>query len=266
MMIGHFARDRVVVDGDGKLVPGGAVYFGSMVLRRLGLRVAVVTRLHADDFHLLEEVRQAGVRVSASSAAETSGIENIYDSADMERCICHPLGFAGSIQLADIPDIMSPQIFAITPIMAGEVDLDLLKALAQRGPVALDVQGFVRVRDGNKLVFKPWSDLVDLSQITYLKVDRAEAELLTGLTDLNTAPEKSCLRNHPGSSYWQMGRSTRPRLRLVPCPGAPAVVIPVLLPTWVNASPPHRKRQRAGPELSPPSSRNNPVLGRARWS
>jgi sugar/nucleoside kinase (ribokinase family) len=187
MMIGHFARDRVVVDGDSKLVPGGAVYFGSMVLRRLGLRVAVVTRLHADDFHLLEEVRQAGVRVSASPAAETSGIENIYDSTDMERRICHPLGFAGSIQLADIPDI-SAQIYAITPIMAGEVDLDLLRALAQRGPVALDVQGFVRVRDGNKLVFKPWSDLeTGLSQITYLKVDRAEAELLTGLTDLTAA-------------------------------------------------------------------------------
>ena len=72
MMVGHFARGRVVVDGDGEMVPGGAVYFGSAALRRLGLSVAVVTQLHADDFYLLEEVRRVGVRVFASPAAETS--------------------------------------------------------------------------------------------------------------------------------------------------------------------------------------------------
>jgi sugar/nucleoside kinase (ribokinase family) len=190
MMVGHFARDRVVVDGDGEIVPGGAVYFGSMALRRLGLRVAVVTRLRTDDFGLLGEAKQAGVRVFASPAAETSGIENIYDSANMERRICHPLGFAGPIQLADIPDI-SAQIYAITPIMAGEVDLDLLKALAKRGPVALDIQGFVRVRKGDDLIYEAWPDLEEgLSHVTYLKVDRAEAELLTGLTDLAAAARR----------------------------------------------------------------------------
>ena len=187
MMIGHFARDRVVVDGDGELVPGGAVYFGSMVLRRLGLNVAVVTRLRADDFHLLEDVKQAGVRVFASPAAETSGIENIYDSADMERRICHPLGFAGPIQLTDIPEVPA-LIYSIAPIMAGEVDLSLLKSLAQRGPVALDIQGFVRVREGAELVHKPWPEIAEgLAHVTYLKVDRTEAELLTGLTDLDAA-------------------------------------------------------------------------------
>ncbi len=187
MMIGHFARDRVVVDGDGELVPGGAVYFGSMVLRRLGLSVAVVTRLRVDDFHLLKDVKQAGVRVFASPAAETSGIENIYDSADMERRICHPLGFAGPIQLTDIPEVPA-LIYSIAPIMAGEVDLSLLKSLAQRGPVALDIQGFVRVREGAELVYKPWPEIAEgLAHVTYLKVDRTEAELLTGLTDLDAA-------------------------------------------------------------------------------
>lgn len=190
MMIGHFARDRVVVDGQGETVPGGAVYYGSVALSRLGLTVAVVTRLHPDHFPLLDEVKQAGVQLFASPAAETSGIENIYDSADMERRICHPLGFAGPIRPADIPDLPA-RIYAITPIIAGEVDLNLLTALARRGPVALDVQGFVRVREGQNLVFKPWPDMeAGLAQVAYLKVDRAEAELLTGLTDLAAAARK----------------------------------------------------------------------------
>lgn len=187
MMIGHFARDRVVVDGQSAIYSGGAVYYGSVALRRLGVSVAVVTRLHPDDAHFLAELEQEDVAVFASPAPQTSGIENLYNSADMERRVCRPLGFAGPIQLADIPPV-SAAIYAITPIMAGEVDLNLLKALAKRGPVALDVQGFVRIPAENDLVFRPWADLEEgLASVTYLKVDRAEAELLTGLTDLAAA-------------------------------------------------------------------------------
>jgi sugar/nucleoside kinase (ribokinase family) len=183
MMVGHFAKDRLVVDG------------GSVALRRIGLRVAVVTRLHPDDFPRLDELKREGVQVFAASAPETSGIENIYDSADMERLICKLLGFTGPFRREEIPSL-SAQIYLIAPIIAGEVDLPLLKSLAARGPVGLDVQGFVRVREndhpsagsGQALVFRQWPDMAEgLAHVTYLKVDRAEAELLTGQTDLRAA-------------------------------------------------------------------------------
>ncbi len=152
--------------------------------------MAVVTRLHPDDFPRLDELKAAGVQVFATPASQTSGIENIYDSADMERRITHPLGFAGPFQAADIPDLAA-RIYAIVPIMAGEVDLALLKMLAARGPVALDVQGFVRVREGDRLVFRPWPEMAEgLAHVTYLKADRAEAELLTGKSDLAAAARR----------------------------------------------------------------------------
>jgi sugar/nucleoside kinase (ribokinase family) len=189
-MIGHFAIDRVVVDGQGETVSGGGVYYGSIVLRHLGLDTAVVTRLNNDDFPRLEELKRAGVRMFANPAPQTSGIENRYSSGDMERRICKPLGFAGPFQAADIPTVVA-RIYAIVPIIAGEVDLSLLKTLASRGPVALDVQGFVRVREGGDLVFRPWPEMEQgLTEVTYLKVDRAEAELLTGLTDLSAAASR----------------------------------------------------------------------------
>lgn len=189
-MFGHFARDRNVVDGRGEIQSGGGVYFGSVVLRQMGLRVAVVTRLSPGDMPHLDELRSAGVDVFAQPAQATSGIENRYSSADMERRVCKPLGFAGPLQLADIPKI-SASIYAITPIMAGEVDLNLLVALAARGPVALDVQGFVRVREEGNLVFRPWAHMVQgLAHVRYLKVDRAEAELLTGETDMTAAARR----------------------------------------------------------------------------
>ena len=160
------------------------VYYGSMALRRMGLRVAVATRLHPADFPRLEELRQAGIQVFAAPAAQTSGIANYYQSSDMERRICKLIGFAGTMTLDEIPDIPA-RVIIIAGIIAGEVDLPVLQALARRAPLALDVQGFVRVPEGDDLVFKPWTEMAEgLRHVTYLKVDRAEAEHLTGETDL----------------------------------------------------------------------------------
>ena len=217
MMIGHFAKDLLVVDGRAEAASGGGVYYGSIALRRLGLSVAVATRLHPDDYPLLDELREAGVHVFATPALETSGIENLYDSADMERRVCKPLGFAGPIGPEEIPDIQA-RIIMIASIIAGEVDLPLLRLLAQRGPVALDVQGFVRVRDGGDLVFRQWPDMDEgLAHVTYLKVDRAEAELLTGVSDLEAAarrlagygPSEVVLTQSSGVTVFAEGRITQ---------------------------------------------------------
>ncbi len=187
LMVGNFAKDRIIVDGVEEIASGGGVYFGSVAVRRLGRSVAVATRLHPHDFHRLEELKKEGVLVYAAPADGTSGIANYYQSADMERRICKPIGFGGKYSLADIP-ALEAEVIMVTPLFAGEIDLELLRALAARSPLALDVQGFVRVPMGDRLDFQPWQEIsAGLAQVTYLKVDRAEAEHLTGLSD----PEKA---------------------------------------------------------------------------
>ncbi len=134
LMIGHFAKDQLIVDGHAETASGGGVYYGSIALRHLGLRVAVVTRLHPDDFPRLDEMRQedapGGVEVFAIPAPETSGIANTYNSQDMERRICQPLGFAGPFTRTDITTALkadiAPRAIIIASIIAGEVDLPLL--------------------------------------------------------------------------------------------------------------------------------------------
>jgi sugar/nucleoside kinase (ribokinase family) len=190
LMIGHFAKDEIVVDGQSTVASGGGVYYGGIAARRLGARVAVATRLHPADFDRLAELEQTGISVFATPTRETSGIANYYQSADMERRVTIPLGFAGPFSAGDLP-MVTARIYAIVPIIAGEVDLRLLEVLAARGPVALDIQGFVRVREGQELLFRPWPDLAaGLRHVTYLKVDRAEAEHLTGEQDLAIAARR----------------------------------------------------------------------------
>ncbi len=187
MIIGHFAKDRLVVDGVGQIACGAAAYYGSVALRRFNVRVALVTRLHRGDFPLLDELKQEGVQVFATAGPETTGIENFYDSGDMERRAYKPLGFAGPIRREDIPNL-SAQVYLVSGIIRGEVEPPLLRWLATRGPVALDVQGFIRFRENDSLVLRKWSTMAeDLAHVTYLKADRSEAEFLTGETDLASA-------------------------------------------------------------------------------
>jgi len=156
-------------------------------LRHFGVRVALITRLHPGDFPLLDELKQEGVQVFARPAPETTGIENFYNSADMERRTYKPLGFAGPIRRGDIPDL-SAQVYLVSGIMSGEVEPPLLQWLAARGPLGLDVQGFIRFRKNDSLVYRQWANMAeDLAHVTYLKVDRFEAEFLTGETDLHSA-------------------------------------------------------------------------------
>ncbi len=189
VMVGNFAKDKLIVDGVEEIASGGGVYYGSVVIRSLGLKVAVVTRLHPDDFPRLDELRQDGIEVFATPAQGTSGIANYYQSSDMERRVCKPIGFGGKYLLDEIPDLQT-RLIMLSPLYAGEVDLPLLNSLSERAPLAMDIQGFVRVPVDDGLIFQPWEEMAKgLRHVTYLKVDKAEAEFLTGETDLHRSAE-----------------------------------------------------------------------------
>jgi sugar/nucleoside kinase (ribokinase family) len=186
-VIGHFAKDKIIVRGEERVSSGGSVYYGAIALRRMGLKVAVVTRLRPNDFGLLDELKDEGILVFAQPAEQTSGIENVYFTEDMDRRQCKPLGFAGPFRIEDLPSIQA-RTFLVGPIMAGEVDIPLIRMLAAKSTVALDAQGFVRMWEGEYLVFRDWPQKQEgLALVDVLKVDTAEAEVLTGQTDVRQA-------------------------------------------------------------------------------
>jgi sugar/nucleoside kinase (ribokinase family) len=212
-LLGSFAKDRIVHRGITETSSGGGVYYGSVALRRLGYSVAVITRLHPDDFDRLDELRAEGVEVHALPAPQTTGIENIYPTEEMDRRICRPLGFAGPFARDEIPAV-DARVTIVTPLMAGEVDRPIVAALAARSRVGLDVQGFVRVPRGETLVTVPWAEMPEvLAHVTYVKLDDAEAEVLVGETDLKRAaaamarlgPREVVLTHGRGIVVWAEG-------------------------------------------------------------
>ena len=184
VILGHFAKDIIEIDGTSNTSLGGAVYYGGIAGSHLGLKVTIITRLKKDDYPLLEIFKKKGVTYFANSSEETSGLRNIYSSKNMEFRKYKPLGFAGLFKKEEIPEFKPPpKFFVIGPIVTGEIDIELLEYIKSKyNNICLDIQGFTRYRDKKKVFYSPLSlkeKKQIISNINVLKLDQTEAGILT---------------------------------------------------------------------------------------
>ncbi|MGV9198658.1 MAG: PfkB family carbohydrate kinase [Promethearchaeia archaeon] len=195
IILGHIAKDIIEIDGEAKPAIGGSVYYGGIAGSHMGLKIFVITRLKKEDYGILDDFEKYGVKYRAFPSKGTSGIENIYNSSNLEVRKCKAIDFAGEFQKKEIPDNLETKFFIVGPIMAGEIDKELLTYLGNKykDKLCLDIQGFIRVREADEIIF---CDLTEqqkqeiLSVVTILKVDNAELEALTGKSDLKEGAQK----------------------------------------------------------------------------
>ncbi len=205
LLIGHVTRDRITVKGQMEHRIGGGVYYACFPLRSMGLRTGVVTRLLPSDAYLLEEMRNRGAQIFLDPALETTQIENIYFADDQEERVSRMTGYAGAFQTSALP-VLARQVTLVSSMAAGEASLALLKEVVLHSPLAIDVQGFMRARQGDNLVTRDWLDKKDaLALATFAKLDRAEAQVLTCLSDPRQAiweiakwGPREIMLTHPG--------------------------------------------------------------------
>lgn len=190
-ILGHIAKDIIEVDGISRKSIGGAVYYGGIAGSHMGLKISIITLLKKEDFPILEIFKKKGITYFAYPSKETSGLRNIYSSKNIEFREYKLLGFAGLFKKEHIP-VINPKIFVIGPIMAGEINIELLNLLNKRyrGKLALDIQGFIRVRENGNVNYKNLLEdekEIILSKVDYLKIDQKEANVLIKCKNINDA-------------------------------------------------------------------------------
>ena len=191
VLMGHFARDREVVGGEETDMLGGAVYFGAFPLKLMGVNVGVVTKLAEKDFPALSVFKEANIPVFASRGPETTGMKNVYPTEERKERTSYPIGFAGPFEPSDFPELET-RIIHIGALLRGEVPAGMIRDLAVRGEIGLDLQGFVRVRKGRDVLMEEWEEAEEVLQhVTYLKADDREIEILTGNRDFEDAAKKA---------------------------------------------------------------------------
>jgi len=186
--VGNYTKDTIVSKAGKRNVDGGAVNYGAHLAVRLGLKVAVITRLAKEDARMVENLEKAGVDVYPYYTPESTTYILEYPTDNVDHRIIHYKASAGSITPDQVKEI-NAKVFSIGPSIRGEVPLEVIKELKKKpAKVSLDVQGYIRVIEDNILVNREWPEIGEyLSLVDYLKTDAVEAESLTGEQDRRKA-------------------------------------------------------------------------------
>lgn len=184
VLVGHLAKDKIIFRGKEREAQGGAPFYGAFPLLRMDKRVGIVTKLKKEDFYITAPlVRELNLSLFVTFTKNTTGIENIYPTDDVDYRISKPIEIADSFELKDFPEI-STSVYHIAPLIKGEVGIDVISFLKKKAKIGLDVQGFVRVLEKGELVYRDWEEKFDiLPLVDFLKTDLKEAEILTSTSD-----------------------------------------------------------------------------------
>jgi len=188
--IGNYTKDTIISPAGTKYVDGGAVNYAAHAAARLGLKVAVVTRLAKEDDYVVEKFRQAGIDCFATYTPQSTLMRLEYPTTNPDIRSLSVTGTAGAITVSEVQSL-EMKAAVIGSSLRGEVGLDVIRALKEKKIIlAADMQGFVRVLDGNNLIYSPWEEMqATLAYLDILKSDAVEAEFLTGETDIYKAAQ-----------------------------------------------------------------------------
>jgi sugar/nucleoside kinase (ribokinase family) len=192
-VIGHFSVDYILLPWrrEPYKIMGGAVAFVSLVVRRLGGSVAVVSRIGRDFPEIwLTKLQQEGINVSSVRRVDeecTTSFELQY-GVDLEDRRLSLKSQGSQINIGDLPKNLCAKAVHIAPI-ANEISLEVVKRLSASGSVlSIDPQGMTRQFNENGHVFDSSSvDKHVFSLIDIFKSSLGEILLLTGESAIEQA-------------------------------------------------------------------------------
>lgn len=183
--VGNYTKDTIVSPAGTKYVDGGAVNYAGHAAARLGMKVAVVTRLAKEDHHVVDRLTESGIDCFATYTPHSTLMKLEYPTTNPDIRHLSVTATAGSITAGDV-EAISTRAAVIGSSLRGEVGMDVIRALKDKNVlVAADMQGFVRVLRGVELKCEPWEEMQStLAYVDVVKSDAVEAEFLTGQTDI----------------------------------------------------------------------------------
>ena len=189
--IGHYTKDTIISASGTRVVDGGAFNYGANIAARMGLKVAAITSLAKEDFHVVEKLKGLGIDVFAHISPHSTCLRLEYPTSNVDERVIYVTSSASPFALAEVKNIQARAI-VVGASMREEVSLEIIKELAKKKTIlAADVQSFLRVDDNGKLVPKEWpEEHAVLALLDVLKTDAVEAEMLLGESDLRKAAQK----------------------------------------------------------------------------
>lgn len=183
--IGNYTKDTIITPSGTRYVDGGGMNYAAHAAARLGLKVAVVTRLSREDIRVVAKFALSGIDCFPMYTPQSTLMCLAYPTNDPDIRSLTVAATAGAITVSEVEDV-EMKAAVINSSLRGEVGLDVIKCLKDKKvTVAADMQGFVRVLRGQELKYESWGEMREtLAHVDILKSDAVEAEFLTGETDI----------------------------------------------------------------------------------
>lgn len=181
--IGHITHDRVITPRFEANMPGGTAYYFAKALRHLEHdRFMLVTGVAEDALNVVSGLRLEGIDVEVVPSRHTVFFENAYGE-DMNDRRQRVLAKADPFTIESLSGIEA-EVYHLGTLLADDFSVEVIKELSSRGIVSVDIQGYLREVDEEKV--KPVDfdrKLEAFPYIDILKANEKEMETLTGSTD-----------------------------------------------------------------------------------
>ena len=184
--VGHITSDKVVTSNTTLYMPGGTAYYFSFPLAGSDVSYLLVTALAKEDLRYVAELEHRNIEVKVQDSIRTVCFENVYE-ANTDFRTQYVSQKADAFREATLADVEA-RIFHLGPLLADDFSIPLIRALAEKGRVSMDVQGYLRTVKDGKVYHADWPEKQEaLSYVDILKADETELRTLTGVEDIRSA-------------------------------------------------------------------------------
>ncbi|MGZ3872031.1 MAG: PfkB family carbohydrate kinase [Mucilaginibacter sp.] len=180
--IGHITSDKIVTTSAVMHMPGGTAFYFSCAVCQLDVNYLLVTALAPAEMHYVAQLRDKGIEIQVQPSAHTVYFENIY-AENLDQRTQNVLAKADPFD-TDQVETINARIFHLGPLLADDMSTELIKMLAGKGSVSLDVQGYLREVRDKKVYAVDWPGRQEaLQYVDIVKADVVELQALTGCAD-----------------------------------------------------------------------------------
>ena len=187
-VVGHITKD-IVKTADGEIeMSGGTACYTAVALKNLGMSVAVITKLHHQDTSLLNELEKEQIPVFLGESDLTTTFMNMY-SSDTNTREQWVKDVAMPFTASDASSFEA-RIFHLGPLTKYDIPLEVIRFLARKARISLDVQGLVRdvvagSRGWTRVRHAAWKDKrTALAFVSIVKANEEEARMLSHEQDI----------------------------------------------------------------------------------
>ena len=160
----------------------GPILYTLWAAHQLGYSVGGLTKTSKADKYRLKELPIPPEDLFWRESKQTTAMKLDYQTESMETRVVTNLGEADPYRIEDFPEFSTKLIY-YSGLVAGEIDLEIIRSLSGRAPIAIDAQGLMRkVFPSGEVGYVDWEDKLEVLPLaSFLKADAAEAAFLTGI-------------------------------------------------------------------------------------